>query len=744
MKGYEFKRFGSFGKLARAAVLWLAGASLFLMSAGAQNAPAVWDTFSDTWVATDGLGRTLPGTEQVGTPRAGKTVGIFYFLWLGESGEAGPYDISEILGKDPSALQNPNSPPWGPLYVPHHWGESIFGYYRNNDEGVLAKHAQMLSDAGVDMVVFDVTNQLTYPRSYTALGQVFERVRQQGGQTPQMAFLCPFWKPKKVVTELYNALYAPGLFSDLWFRWEGKPLILADPALLGENLEVERFDSAVPLKPGQSLGQSFVAEKKVISVGAPFPTWKSAGAAVTLTVQREGPKGEVVKSQRFEQVADNTWLTLRFDTALEPGRYYLEASDAQGKIGWWTQMQDVLPQGDAFADGVALPPVQERTLHVGMVDEEMEKILKFFTFRKPQPDYFQGPSGPEEWGWLEVAPQHAFYKTPGVAEQVTVGVAQNAVEGKLGVLSNPTAHGRSFHDGKEPDPKDRDMTGRNFAEQWERAFQLDPAFVFITGWNEWIAGRYKEDSGFHGAGAVAFVDQFNEEFSRDIEPMKGGHCDHYYYQMVSSIRRFKGVRPLEPVRPSPIQLDGKFDDWAAVGPEFRDRIGDPVRRDHPGWGATLKYSNQTGRNDLVAAKVSYEAETVYFYVRTQAPLTPRTDPNWMLLFLDTDANPKTGWMGYDFVLNRTGGGEGTATLEKCQGNEYKWGDPVAVQLRVAGTELEVAIPKNALGVTAETRWIDFKWADNIQQTGEWSDFTLNGDTAPNDRFNYRALLGGKR
>jgi hypothetical protein len=34
--------------------------------------------------------------------------------------------------------------------------------------------------------------------------------------------------------------------------------------------------------------------------------------------------------------------------------------------------------------------------------------------------------------------------------------------------------------------------------------------------------------------------------------------------------------------------------------------------------------------------------------------------------------------------------------------------------------------------------IDFKWADNLQQTGEWSDFTLNGDAAPNDRFNYRA------
>ncbi len=36
--------------------------------------------------------------------------------------------------------------------------------------------------------------------------------------------------------------------------------------------------------------------------------------------------------------------------------------------------------------------------------------------------------------------------------------------------------------------------------------------------------------------------------------------------------------------------------------------------------------------------------------------------------------------------------------------------------------------------------IDFKWAENIQQDGTWSDFTLNGDAAPPDRFNFRAQL----
>ena len=39
--------------------------------------------------------------------------------------------------------------------------------------------------------------------------------------------------------------------------------------------------------------------------------------------------------------------------------------------------------------------------------------------------------------------------------------------------------------------------------------------------------------------------------------------------------------------------------------------------------------------------------------------------------------------------------------------------------------------------------IDFKWADNIQQSGEASDFSLHGDVAPNERFNFRARLEEK-
>ena len=112
----------------------------------------------------------------------------------------------------------------------------------------------------------------------------------------------------------------------------------------------------------------------------------------------------------------------------------------------------------------------------------------------------------------------------------------------------------------------------------------------------------------------------------------------------------------------------------------------------------------------------------------------------MLLFIDIDHNPATGRLGYDFVVNHVPPQAQTATIERNLGG-YRWGSPVEISYRLQGNELELAIPRPALGLQTLPAEIDFKWADNIQQTGEASDFTLHGDVAPNDRFNYRAKLG---
>jgi hypothetical protein len=721
---------GSTSPLIRNLVAWFTIAPALALSAvGAE----LRDTFADTWVATDELGRKLPTAREVGPPRLNRTVGIFYFLWHGAHIQGGPYDVTRILSRDPGAMQKQDSPLWGSLHAPHHWGESIFDYYLTDDEAVLRKHAQMLADAGVDMVIFDVTNQQTYPDWYRVLLRVWGGMRAEGNRTPQVAFLTPFWDPTKVVRELWRDLYQPGLSNDLWFRWEGRPLLLADPDLIDAREESAQQNTATEIRAGHTLGQRFITTKAFQAVSGRFPTYHTTNAAITLRLFLDGDTNRPLAKARFTNVSDNAWLTLRLPAAPPPGAYVLEASTSSGRIGWWSHTDDVQPRGQALADGS--PVAGDRTLRLLWTDKETEQIRSFFTFRKPQPDYFQGPTQANMWSWLEVYPQHVFRNARGEKEQMSVGVAQNAVKGRLGSMSEPGALGRSFHKGTTDPRPEAVLHGFNVAEQWERALAEDPRFIFVTGWNEWIAGRFDKFGGVRLP--VMFVDQFDQEHSRDIEPMKGGHGDNYFYQLASYVRRYKGARPLSRIRPRPIQVDGRFEDWSTVEPEFRDTVGDPVHRRHRGWDAGVTYTNNAGRNDIVSARVSFDEQRVYFHARTHAALSVPAGTNWMLLFVDLDASTRTGWLGYDFVLNRVSPG----SLERNLGERFAWTNAGTAEWRLAADGLELSLPWSALGLSGPPEQFDFKWADNCIVVGDWTDFTLNGDAAPNDRFNYRAVLG---
>ncbi|MCL5096406.1 MAG: hypothetical protein M1608_02510, partial [Candidatus Omnitrophica bacterium] len=186
------------------------------------------------WPATDALGRSLPVPEEAGPPRPGRFVGIFYFLWHNQRGGKcpyadGPYDVAKILQSDPDALEKPDSPLWGPIGMYHYWGEPLYGYYLSTDPWVLRRHAQLLADAGIDTLIFDTTNAETYPEVYTRLCEVFERIRQEGGRTPGIVFMVNT-RAGETAEKIFHDLYQKGRYSELWFRWQGKPLLICDPA----------------------------------------------------------------------------------------------------------------------------------------------------------------------------------------------------------------------------------------------------------------------------------------------------------------------------------------------------------------------------------------------------------------------------------------------------------------------------------------------------------------------------------
>ena len=115
----------------------------------------------DTWVAVDDLGRTISSYSEVGGTKKNKTVGVFYWTWHDMFSQYPARNITEIISKNPEAKNDYNHAAWGgedSKQKPYFWNEPIYGYYKTSDKYVLRKQAELLADAGVDVIFFDCSN----------------------------------------------------------------------------------------------------------------------------------------------------------------------------------------------------------------------------------------------------------------------------------------------------------------------------------------------------------------------------------------------------------------------------------------------------------------------------------------------------------------------------------------------------------------------------------------------------------
>ncbi len=727
-----------------------------------------WKVNSDQWSATDALGRSTPDASDAGPVRDGKYVGMFYWTWHTDGlAEFDPVmNLTDILAENPEAIDDFDHPAWqGIAPGVFFWDEPLFGYYRTTDEWILRKHAEMLADAGVDVVFCDATNgNYTWKSSYTKLLQVWDQARKDGVKTPRFAFLLPFGATEgglESLYEIYTELYEPGLYNDLWFMWKGKPLIMAYP----ETTDLPVSSDAAGLK--------FSASSAFTNIAVSCPSWSNDIGNLTLSVYEWNGDyttsvfHEPLYTETFVDFPDNTYLDMEFDT-LDAGDYVWELNEGTEMVGVWKFVENTdstfsyfnsaLVDGDydcgikytsqpdftplTTGSNVDHVPIQIKSLSMDPV--KLTAIKDFFTFRPGQGDYVSGPTRADQWGWLESYPQHGFKGNSSSGyEQVTVGIAQNAnnVSGGMCTSFNaPNTYGRSYTKTNGWDTReDSYLWGANFEEQWGRAYELDPELVWITGWNEWIMGRHKDWPGCSGGSQVlnGFPDAFDAERSRDIEPVKswGRYGDVYYMQLVNQVRKFKGMAKQDPVSDVTTIQIGSFDSWNEVQPEFWHYSGNTMERNHKGHGQTLVYTNTTGRNDIVLAKVARDNEFVYFYVETAEDISPAGDPKWMRLFIDIDRDKETGWEGYDYVLNRVSPGN-QALLESSSG-EWVWIEVDSVEFAAVGKALELKIPRSSLGISPEAELdFEFKWSDNMQEDGNIMDFYVNGDAAPGGRFNF--------
>jgi hypothetical protein len=619
--------------------------------------PAVRDIYSDTWVGTDALGRKMPGIAEVGPVKKDqrRVVGIFYITWHddGKFKMKSPYaaDVSKILAKDPSARLDAKNPLW--TEGSYHWGEPEAGYFLSKDEYVIRKDMSMLADAGVDVLVMDVTNAVRYWDEWDVVFPVMQKMKAEGNKVPQFCFWAFNGPVITVVQDLYEKIYKAEKYKDLWFMWP--------------------FDDAQGGPCDDAQGRE--VKPLLLYNGNP-------------SVDSTGPQAN--QKDYSKEVKD--FFTLR---TMWWGYYEWAGKRFVGTEDNWSFGLDM---GDKRVS--ELKPEERVSLHNGIREEAAvtpgqhpsSLIGKSFTPEKGEPELNdQDLPLPTYVPWLGKTVEH------------------------------PEGYGIYFQ------------------QRFDEAIKAKPQFLYLNDWNEWTAGKYGGTEFMRRKSDYFFVDQYNAEFNRTISPMKGGYTDNCYMQMAENIRRYKGVRPIPELRGySAIKIDGDSKDWKQVGVEYRDTIGDTIHRDYNGYGG-LHYTNDSGRNDIVTSKVAVDPKMIYFYAETNEALTPSTGQNWMLLFIDADKNPKTGWFGYDFLINKKIVDYKATVIMRYDAKTRSWVNVSKLPYRYKGKSLELAVPRKLLGLSANSFTFDFHWCDNPQDLTDPISLCTNGDSAPNRRFNYRCV-----
>jgi hypothetical protein len=653
-------------------ICFLAAASQAL----AAETPGYRDLYSDTWVGHDALGRNVPPCSVVGPVKKDhrRVVGIFYITWHSDSAHKGKDgysgDVSRILAADPKARLDAKHPLW--TEGMYHWGEPEDGYFLSRDEYVIRKDISMLTDAGVDVLIMDVTNAVRYWDEWETIFSVIEKMKAEGNQVPQFCFWAFNGPVISVVQDLYDRYYRAGKFKDLWFMWDGKPLLLYNG-----NPSVDANGHGVP---------------------NPNPHYDAA--AVTNTASPHyGDPDYTEKNYKDYTKEVRSFFTLR---TMWWGYWEWAGKRFVGTEDNWSFGLDM---GDTRV--AKMTPDELISRHNGQKEEAAVTPAQ-------HPSSLTGKSWTRETG----EPPLNEYDLP---EPTYVPWLGKKVE-------HPEGYGIYFQ------------------QRWDEAIKGDPQFLYINDWNEWAAGKYQPGGGgttkfMRRDNPYFFVDQYNAEFNRAIQPMKGGYTDNYYMQMVENIRRYKGARPIsENIGRHRIKIDGEFSDWAGVEVEYRDTVGDTFHRDYNGYGG-LHYTNNTGRNDIITSKVAVDGDTVYFYVETKDPLTPHTGANWMLLLIDADQNPNTGWYGYDYLINQRVIDDKTTTIQRYAANAAggSWVEVARLKYRYAGNALEMAVPRKLLGLKGDAISFDFHWCDNPTDLKDPISLCTSGDSAPNRRFNYRCI-----
>ena len=561
-------------------------------------------------VGVDQFGRAF---DRIGGFRDDRQVGMFFWPWIGQPYASGVYDATKILqmadGKN--ILFHKYDDVISPNGQAHWWGEPLWGYYNSDDEWVLRKQMQMITMAGVDFIFFDHTNAVIYDKVVLQVCKVIDEMQKEGWNPPKIVSYTHS-RSFQTVRGLYNLLYKPGRYPNVWYMYEGKPLIIAYT-----NPADDRAEAAS-----------------------------------------------------------------RGDTSYDPGQ----------------------------------------------LDAE---ILDFFHFFKP--NWPSDPTYPNGFTWIEWKfPQP--YHTESKMMNVTVASHPMVPMSFSLTRENWTNWGRGWNPSLRQNIAEDVDKGTFFQAQWDEAVKADPPMVSVGGWNEWIAYKQLYD------GEYMLCDAASKEYSRDIEPMKGGYEDAFYLQLIRNVRRYKGsqegLREAQPEKT--IDIGGDVAQWSDVGYVMKNTDAAFIARNAYGNTQKVHYAQPAPADKLLEVRVAHDAENIYFYIKGKEAFSKPTQMgNWLNIYIGVGEVALKAWESYDYVVGREVYGD-KATVQKIAAG-YKFSDCGQARLLRSGDIIQLAVPRSALSIGGEKQFY-FKVAMGVDNPSDIMNTYTSGSAMPMGRLSYMYIM----
>ena len=283
--------------------------------------------------------------------------------------------------------------------------------------------------------------------------------------------------------------------------------------------------------------------------------------------------------------------------------------------------------------------------------------------------------------------------------------------------------------------------GTFFQSEWETVHASDPQpeIVMVTGWNEWIALKSLYE------GEYMLCDNVDMEYSRDIEPMKGGYEDAYFIQMLANIRKYK-YEPADEVigDNASVTVDpaGPASQWEGVKAVYRRVGNDNTARDYYGGARTVRYKTPAADNNILTVRLTNDADNLYFRIECDGEVNISGGPSWMNLFIGTGKPGMRGWESYEFVVGRLrddlSAASGLVYVEKLA-SDFSGKKAGEGEFAVDGNAVTYKVPLSALGLQggdADVIRIYFKIADGVENASDIMDYYCTGRSLPMGRLSF--------